>query len=167
MMENSNASMKYSHEYKAPKVQTKRERLFWIQTLILAGLVVIAGLTFIGHNQLNISKGIKLVFAPFLSVVPLIFIFTMVREWVRIFSDRVFSQKEVLYYTMLTLFIAALSAFLTWIVDGISDMEVLIAVIFAVLSVVSFIGLKVKDILGISILTGISEGLIIYMVFLF
>ncbi len=167
MMENSNASMKYSPEYKAPKVQTKRERLFWIQTLILAGLVVIAGLTFIGHNQLNISKSIKLVFAPFLSVVPLIFIFTMVREWVRIFSDRVFSRKEILYYTLITLFIAALSAFLTWILDGISDMEVLIAVIFAVLSVVSFIGLKVKDILGISILTGISEGLIIYMVFLF
>ena len=61
-METTNASLKYSPEYRTPKIQLKRERLFWLQTIILAGLVMISGLTFIFHNELVISKSIKLVF---------------------------------------------------------------------------------------------------------
>lgn len=166
-METTNASLKYSPEYRTPKIQLKRERLFWLQTIILAGLVMISGLTFIFHNELVISKSIKLVFAPFLSIVPLIFIFTIIREWMRIFTNRVFSKAEIIRYSLITFSVAGAFTGITWFLDQVKDMEVLIAIIFAILSLVSFIGMKVKDVLGISYLTGIAEGLIIYMVFLF
>lgn len=166
-METTNASQNYSNLNRIPKVQLKRERLFWIQTMILTGLVLLSGLTFAAHNNLEISTGIKLIFAPFLSIVPLIFIFTIIREWMRIFSDRIFTKGEIIRYTLITLAVAAVFTGITYLLDGIHDMEVLIAVVFAILSLVSFIGMKVKDVLGISILTGIAEGLIVYMVFLF
>lgn len=145
----------------------KRERLFWIQAIILSLLLVITGFTFLFYNGLEIVKGIKIVFAPFLSVVPLIFTLTIIRDRVKNFTGKEYTRREIIRYTLITVITAILFALLTKVLSLIVAIEILIAVIIAIISVISFVSIKMRDILGISILTGISEGIIIYMVFFF
>ena len=49
----------------------------------------------------------------------------------------------------------------------IGALEILLAGIMAILCTVFFLRSKIKDILGMSIITGIAEGIIVYMIFLF
>ena len=48
----------------------KRELLFTFQSIIVTGLLAFTAIAFFFYNDLTIVKGIKVIFAPFLSVVP-------------------------------------------------------------------------------------------------
>ncbi len=147
--------------------QKKRERLFWIQTAILGLLLIITIFTFLSYNNVKVEKGIKVLFAPFLSIVPLLFALTIIKDWIKTFSDGDYTRKEIIKYTLIAFITAVIFTYITKLISMITATEVLIAVMIAIISILSFISTKIRDILGISIITGIAEGIIIYMVFIF
>ena len=59
---------------------SKRELLFTFQSIIVTGLLAFTAIAFFVYNDLSIIKGIKIIFAPFLSVVPLLFILSILRD---------------------------------------------------------------------------------------
>ena len=116
---------------------------------------------------MQIEKGIKVIFAPFLSVVPLLFILSILRDIRNGFKEGNYSKQEIIKFGLLTITITASFTGITYFLSKIDALEILLAAIMAILSAVFFLKSKIKDILGMSIITGIAEGIIVYMIFLF
>lgn len=155
---------------KTPKPQTnssKRELLFTFQTIIVTGLLAFTAIAFFFYNDLSVVKGIKVIFAPFLSVVPLLFILSVLRDLRNGFIEGNYTKQEVLKFGLITLAITGAFTIITLLLSKINALEILLAGIIAILSTVFFLRSKIKDILGMSIVTGIAEGIIVYMIFLF
>lgn len=149
------------------KNTSKRELLFTFQSIIVTGLLAFTAIAFFFYNNLNIEKGIKVVFAPFLSVVPLLFILSVLRDLRNGFKEGNYNRPEIIKFGLITVGVTAAFTGITYLLSEIDALEVLLAAIIAVLSTVFFLRSKIKDILGMSIITGIAEGIIIYMIFLF
>ncbi|WP_411767386.1 hypothetical protein [Winogradskyella sp. A3E31] len=145
----------------------KRETLFNFQTIIVTGLLAFTAIAFFFYNDLSVIKGIKVIFAPFLSVVPLLFILSILRDIKKGFVEGNYTKDKILKFALLTVGITAVFTGITWLLSQIDALEILLAGIIAILSAVFFLRSKIKDILGMSIVTGIAEGIIIYMIFLF
>ncbi|WP_111685370.1 hypothetical protein [Winogradskyella tangerina] len=156
---------------KTPKSQTnssKRELLFTFQTIIVTGLLAFTAIAFFFYNNdLSVVKGIKVIFAPFLSVVPLLFILSVLRDLRKGFIEGNYTKQQILKFALITLGITAAFTGITFLLSKINALEILLAGIIAILSIVFFLRSKIKDILGMSIVTGIAEGIIVYMIFLF
>jgi hypothetical protein len=145
----------------------KRELLFTFQSIIVLGLLVFTAIAFFYYNDLGIEKGIKVIFAPFLSVVPLLFVLSILRDLRKGFIEGNYSKDEIMKFALITVGITAAFTGITYLLSNIGALEILLAAIMAILSIVFFLRSKIKDILGMSIITGIAEGIIIYMIFLF
>ncbi|MFL1013148.1 hypothetical protein [Flavisericum labens] len=146
---------------------TKREMLFTFQSIIVIGLLVFTTIAFFFYNNLSIIKGIKVVFAPFLSVVPLLFVLSILRDLRKGFVEGNYSKQEVVKFCLVALGVTLAFTGITFLMSKIGALEILLAAIMAILCAVFFLRSKIKDILGMSIITGIAEGIIIYMIFLF
>lgn len=146
---------------------TKRETLFTYQSIIVTGLLAFTAIAFFTYNGLQIEKGIKVIFAPFLSVVPLLFILSILRDIRNGFKEGNYSKQEIIKFGLITITITASFTGITYFLSKIDALEILLAAIMAILSAVFFLKSKIKDILGMSIITGIAEGIIVYMIFLF
>ena len=125
------------------------------------------GFTFLVYYDLKVEKPIKIVFAPFLSIVPLLFILTILKDWFTQFSGKLYTKKQILNNSGIAILITIVFVFITHYLSIINSIEILVAVLMTILSFVAFISFKVKDIKGMAIITGVAEGLIIYMVFMF
>ncbi len=145
----------------------KRDLLFGYQSIIVTGVLAFTAIAFFFHNSLAIEKGIKVVFAPFLSVVPLLFILSILRDIRKGFKEGNYSTQEVVKFGVITFIITAFFTGITYLLSLIGALEILLAAIIGILSIVFFLKSKIKDILGMSIITGIAEGIIIYMIFIF
>lgn len=145
----------------------KRELLFTFQSIIVIGLLVFTTVAFFFYNHLSIEKGIKVIFAPFLSVVPLLFVLSILRDLRDGFIEGNYDKKQIIKFSVLTALITAAFTAITYLLSNIGALEILLAAIIAILSTVFFLRTKIKDILGMSIITGIAEGIIVYMIFLF
>lgn len=145
----------------------KRHLLFTFQTIIVAGLLAFTAIAFFFYNHLAVEKGIKVIFAPFLSVVPLLFVLSILRDLRKGFIEGNYTKQQILKFGLLTLGITVAFTGITYLLSIIDALEILLAGIIAVLSIVFFLRSKIRDILGMSIVTGIAEGIIIYMIFLF
>lgn len=153
-----------------PNPQTnsnKRETLFTFQSIIVTGLLAFTAIAFFVYNDLTIVKGIKVVFAPFLSVVPLLFVFSILRDLQKGFIEGNYSKLEIIKFCTITVLITAAFTGITYLLSRIDALEILLAAIMAILCTIFFLKSKIKDILGMSIVTGIAEGIIVYMIFLF
>ncbi|OUS00506.1 hypothetical protein A9Q86_11090 [Flavobacteriales bacterium 33_180_T64] len=154
----------------SPKPRTnanKRELLFTFQSIIVTGLLAFTAIAFFFYYDLSIVKGIKVIFAPFLSVVPLLFILSILRDLRKGFKEGNYSKDEMIKFCLITAGITVAFTGITFLLSKIEALEILLAAIMAILSVVFFLRSKIKDILGMSIITGIAEGIIVYMIFLF
>lgn len=145
----------------------KRELLFTFQSIIVIGLLAFTAIAFFFYNSLSIEKGIKVIFAPFLSVVPLLFVLSILRDLRKGFIEGNYSKEQILKFSILTIIITAIFTAVTYFLSIIGALEILLAAIIAIFSTVFFLRSKIKDILGMSIITGIAEGIIVYMIFLF
>lgn len=145
----------------------KRELLFTFQSTIVTGLLAFTAIAFFFYNDLSIVKGIKVIFAPFLSVVPLLFVLSILRDLRKGFVEGNYSKDEIIKFCLITIGITAAFTGITFLLSKIDALEILLAAIMAILSAVFFLKSKIKDILGMSIVTGIAEGIIVYMIFLF
>ncbi len=145
----------------------KRELLFTFQSIIVTGLLAFTAIAFFAYNDLSIVKGIKVIFAPFLSVVPLLFVLSILRDLRNGFVEGNYSKHEIIKFCIITLVITATFTGITFLLSKIDALEILLAAIMAILCAIFFLKSKIKDILGMSIVTGIAEGIIVYMIFLF
>ncbi len=145
----------------------KRELLFTFQSIIVIGLLAFTAIAFFFYNNLAIEKGIKVIFAPFLSVVPLLFVLSILRDLRKGFIEGNYSKKEIIKFSIITIIITLVFTLITFLLSNIGALEILLAAIIAIFSAVFFLRSKIKDILGMSIVTGIAEGIIVYMIFLF
>ena len=145
----------------------KRELLFTFQSIIVVALLAFTVIAFFLYKDLPIVNGIKVIFAPFLSVVPLLFILSILRDIRKGFVEGNYSKDEIIKFCLITVGITAAFTGITYLLSEIKALEILLAAIMAILSVVFFLRSKIKDILGMSIITGIAEGIIVYMIFLF
>ncbi|MFK7781023.1 hypothetical protein [Psychroserpens sp.] len=151
-----------------PKSNTnKRELLFTFQSIIVTGLLAFTAIAFFFYYDLSIVKGIKIIFAPFLSVVPLLFILSILRDLRNGFKEGNYTKNEIIKFCLITAGITVAFTGITFLLSKIQALEILLAAIMAILSTVFFLRSKIKDILGMSIITGIAEGIIVYMIFLF
>ena len=151
-----------------PKTNSnKRELLFTFQSIIVTALLALTVIAFFIYKDLPIVNGIKVLFAPFLSVVPLLFVLSILRDLRKGFIEGNYSKKEIIKFCVITILITAAFTGITELLSRINALEILLAAIIAILSVIFFLKSKIKDILGMSIVTGIAEGIIIYMIFLF
>ncbi|MEH6535437.1 MAG: hypothetical protein V7719_03520 [Psychroserpens sp.] len=153
-----------------PKPRTnsnKRELLFTFQSIIVTALLAFTAIAFFLYYDLTIVKGIKVIFAPFLSVVPLLFILSILRDLRQGFKEGNYTKDEIIKFCLITVAITAAFTYVTYLLSQIGALEILLAAIMAILSTVFFLRSKIKDILGMSIITGIAEGIIVYMIFLF
>src|SRR5210317_532418 len=146
---------------------TKRELLFTFQSIIVTGLLAFTAIAFFFYNDLTIVKGIKVIFAPFLSVVPLLFVLSILRDLRKGFVEGNYGKDEIIKFCLITLGITAAFTGITFLLSKIDALEILMAAIMAILCTIFFLKSKIKDILGMSIVTGIAEGIIVYMIFLF
>jgi len=145
----------------------KRELLFTFQSIIVTGLLAFTAIAFFFYNDLTIVKGIKVIFAPFLSVVPLLFVLSILRDLRKGFVEGNYGKDEIIKFCLITLVITAAFTGITFLLSKIDALEILMAAIMAILCTIFFLKSKIKDILGMSIVTGIAEGIIVYMIFLF
>ena len=145
----------------------KRELLFTFQSIIVTGLLAFTTIAFFFYNDLSIIKGIKVIFAPFLSVVPLLFVLSILRDLRKGFVEGNYTKDEIVKFCFIALGVTATFTAITYLLSKIDALEILLAAIMAILSTVFFLKSKIKDILGMSIVTGIAEGIIVYMIFLF
>ncbi|MDG5489943.1 hypothetical protein [Psychroserpens sp. SPM9] len=153
-----------------PKPRTnsnKRELLFTFQSIIVVALLAFTVIAFFLYKDLPIINGIKVIFAPFLSVVPLLFVLSILRDLRKGFKEGNYSKHEIIKFCLITVGITAAFTGVTYLLSEIKALEILLAAIMAILSTVFFLRSKIKDILGMSIITGIAEGIIVYMIFLF
>ena len=151
-----------------PKTNSdKRELLFTFQSIIVTALFAFTAIAFFFYNDLSIIKGIKVVFAPFLSVVPLLFVLSILRDLQKGFIEGNYSKDEIIKFCVVTVLITAAFTGITFLLSKIDALEILLAAIMAILCAIFFLKSKIKDILGMSIVTGIAEGIIVYMIFLF
>lgn len=146
---------------------SKRELLFTFQSIIVTGLLAFTTIAFFFYNDLSIIKGIKVIFAPFLSVVPLLFVLSILRDLRKGFIEGNYTKDEIIKFCFIALGVTAAFTAITFFLSKIDALEILLAAIMAILSTVFFLKSKIKDILGMSIVTGIAEGIIVYMIFLF
>lgn len=145
----------------------KREFLFNFQAIIVTALLALTTIAFFNYNDLAIEKGIKVVFAPFLSVVPLLFVLSVLRDIHKGFREGNYSREEIMKFCLITAAITIGFTGITYLLSLIGALEILLAAIVAIISAVFFLRSKIKDILGMSIITGIAEGVLVYMIFLF
>lgn len=145
----------------------KRELLFTFQSIIVIGLLVFTTIAFFFYNNLAVEKGIKVIFAPFLSVVPLLFILSILRDLRQGFIEGNYNKHQIIKFSIITVVITLVFTLITFLLSNIGALEILLAAIIAIFSTVFFLRSKIKDILGMSVVTGIAEGIIVYMVFLF
>jgi len=145
----------------------KRESLFTFQSIIVMALLALTAIAFFFYNDLKIEKGIKVIFAPFLSIVPLLFVLSILKDLRKGFKKGDYTKNEIIRFGLITLGITAFFTGVTYLISLIGALEILMAAVIAILSVVLFLRTKIKDIFGMSIITGIAEGIIIYMIFLF
>ena len=145
----------------------KRELLFTFQSIIVTGLLAFTAIAFFFYNDHTIVKGIKVIFAPFLSVVPLLFVLSILRDLRKGFVEGNYGKDEIIKFCLITLGITAAFTGITFLLSKIDALEILMAAIMAILCTIFFLKSKIKDILGMSIVTGIAEGIIVYMIFLF
>ncbi|MGB6269554.1 MAG: hypothetical protein WBF67_11160 [Olleya sp.] len=146
---------------------SKREQLFTYQSIIVTALLAFTVFAFFSYNNLQIEKGIKVIFAPFLSVVPLLFILSVLRDIKDGFKEGNYTKQEIIKFGLLTVGVTVTFTVITFFLSKIDALEILLAAMMAILCAVFFLKSKIKDILGMSIITGIAEGIIVYMIFLF
>ena len=117
----------------------KRELLFTFQSIIVTGLLAFTAIAFFFYNDLTIVKGIKVIFAPFLSVVPLLFVLSILRDLRKGFVEGNYGKDEIIKFCLITLGITAAFTGITFLLSKIDALEILMAAIMAILCTIFFL----------------------------
>ena len=148
---------------------TNRTLLFYLQTLITFLSMVIISLILIPDFETQVSNNLlKVTIAPFTAISLLIFLLFIFNKIIRDLDDKVYAIKEILWgfsvLVVITLVIVSGSGIiLTWF-PTIDKKVLLISILFCL---IIFFLLRIANLYTMAIITGIAEGIILYIIFLY
>lgn len=146
---------------------TNRSLLFYLQSLIAILAMVIIGFILVPDLNEQVSKHLlKVSIAPFPSLSLLIFLLFVFNKVIRDLDDKVYTFRQILIGLVAILIMSALVFIGTELVLAVMqsiDKKVFLFSIF--LGLIIFCLLRVGNLYTMAIITGLSEGIILYIIF--
>jgi hypothetical protein len=146
---------------------TNRTLLFYLQSLITIISMVIIGLILVPDLSEQVSDNLlKVTIAPFPSISLLIFLLFVFNKIIRDLDDKVYSLSEIVIGSAVVIIISALIFLGTGsalaILQSI-DKKIFLFSIF--LGLIIFSLFRVSNLYTMALITGLSEGIILYIIF--
>ncbi len=146
---------------------TNRTLLFYLQSLIAILSMVIIGLILVPDISEQVSAHLlKVSLAPFPTLSLLIFLLFVFNKIIRDLDDKSYSFKEILMGFLMVFALSALIFIGTDLALGLMqsiDKKIFLLSIFIGLIIFSL--LRVSNLYTMAIITGMSEGVILYIIF--
>ncbi|EDN68572.1 membrane protein [Beggiatoa sp. PS] len=146
---------------------TNRTLLFYLQSLIAICAMLIIGLILVPDLPEQVSTHLlKVTIAPFPSLSLLIFLLFVFNKIVRDLDDKVYSFREVLIGSATAIIILVVIFIGTGLVLGVlQSIDKKIFLFSLLLGLIIFCLLRVSNLYTMAIITGLSEGIILYIIF--
>jgi hypothetical protein len=146
---------------------TNRSLLFHLQSLIGIFAIAIIGLILIPNFAEQVSQHLlKVTIAPFPSISLLIFMLFVFNQIIRELDDKIYSLREIAVGSAIVIFVTVLIFVVTGL--GLSFMQSVDKKIFLFsffLGLIIFCIFRISNIYTMAIITGLSEGVILYIIF--
>lgn len=146
---------------------TNRSLLFFLQSLITILSMVIIGFILVPNLNEQVSSNLlKVTIAPFPALSLLIFLLFVFNKIMRDFDDKVYSFWQIIIGFIFVIIISASILGGTGNVLGLLqtiDKKVFLFSFF--LGLILFCFLRVSNLYSMAIITGMSEGIILYIIF--
>lgn len=146
---------------------TNRKKLFVIQLVITVSLFVVSGFILVVHGDLKVQNPVGLFYAPFGSILFLFFLLFLVKTIIMDFPDTPFSPTQIIGSSTLLAVFALASLIILEVFFKLNTLEIILFFLLLFLSFVLLMGFRIGNIWTMGIITGIAEGIVIYMVFIY
>ncbi len=146
---------------------TNRSLLFYLQSLIAIFSMVIIGLILIPNFAEQVSQRLlKVTIAPFPSISLLIFMLFVYNKIIRDLDDKIYSLREIVTGSIIVLLVMVV----IFVVTGLAlsfmqsvDKKIFLFSFF--LGLIVFCIFRISNLYTMAIITGLSEGIILYIIF--
>jgi uncharacterized membrane protein len=148
---------------------TNRNFLFYLQSLIAITTMMIIGFILVPDLTEQLSEHVlKVTIAPFPALSLLIFLLFVFNKIVKDLDDKVYSFSEMLFGFATVLIISVLifigTSFALSILQSIDKKIFLFSLL---LGLIIFFILRISNLYTMAIMTGLSEGIILYIIFIY
>ncbi len=146
---------------------TNRTLLFYLQSLIAIFAMMIIGLIIVPNLSEQVSANIlKVTIAPFPSISLLIFLLFVFNKIIRDLDNQVYSVKEVLIgFTTVFLFSVLIFIGTEFVLSVFQSIDKKIFLFSIFLGLIIFFLFRISNLYTMAIITGLSEGIILYIIF--
>jgi len=146
---------------------TNRTLLFYLQSLIAIFAMMIIGLIIVPNLSEQVSANIlKVTIAPFPSISLLIFLLFVFNKIIRDLDNKVYSIKEILIgFTAVLLFSVLIFIGTGFVLSVLQSIDKKIFLFSIFLGLIIFFLLRMSNLYTMAIITGLSEGIILYIIF--
>jgi len=146
---------------------TKRQNLFFIQLALSIIMLFFLCLVLYFNENYLISKPYKIFFSPFGAVSILLMLLFWFNDVVRDFPDGSYDFIPIIINLIIVILLSYFSMTIIQSLFKIKQIEVMLFFLSILLCVQLFIGIRRANIWTMSIITGLSEGIVLYMVFIY
>lgn len=148
---------------------TNRTLLFYLQTLITFLSMVIISLILVPDFENQVSNNLlKVTIAPFTAISLLIFLLFIFNKIIRDLDDKIYSLREILFglsiLIVITLIIVSGTGVVLTFLPTIDKKVFFVSILFCL---IIFFLLRIANLYTMAVITGIAEGIILYIIFLY
>jgi hypothetical protein len=146
---------------------TNRTFLFYLQSLIAIVAMMIIGMILIPNLSEEVSANLlKVTIAPFPAISMLIFLLFTFNKIIRELDDKTYSFKEIMIGSLVVLMVSIL---IFWGTDSVlallESIDKKVFLFAILLGLIGFCLLRISNLYTMAIITGMSEGIILYIIF--
>lgn len=146
---------------------TNRTFLFYLQSLIAIVAMMIIGMILIPNLSEEVSANLlKVTIAPFPAISLLIFLLFTFNKIIRELDDKTYNFKEIMIGSLVMLMV---SVFIFWGTDSVlfllESIDKKVFLFAILLGLIGFCLLRISNLYTMAIITGMSEGIILYIIF--
>lgn len=146
---------------------TNRTLLFYLQSLIAIVSMIIIGLILVPDLTEQVSANmLKVTIAPFPAISFLIFLLFVFNQIIRDLDDKAYSWKAIVFGFTVVLTISALIFIGTGLVlTFLQSIDKKIFLFSIFLGLIIFCLFRISNLYTMAIITGLSQGIILYIIF--
>ncbi|HID98825.1 MAG TPA: hypothetical protein EYP59_00855 [Thiotrichaceae bacterium] len=150
-------------------MSTNRTLLFYLQSLIAVLSLSIIGLILVPDFSEQVSANIlKVTIAPFPALSLLIFMLFVFNQIIRVLDDKIYSISEILMGFAIVALISVLILFGTGLaLTFMQSIDKKVFLLSLFLGLIIFCLFRVSNLYTMAIITGMSEGIILYIIFIY
>jgi hypothetical protein len=146
---------------------TNRIFLFYLQSLIAIVAMMIIGMILIPNLSEEVSANLlKVTIAPFPAISMLIFLLFTFNQIIRELDNKTYNMKEILIGFLVVLMVSVL---IFWRTDSVlallESIDKKVFLFAILLGLIGFCLLRISNLYTMAIITGMSEGIILYIIF--